>query len=126
MSLDDTSRLQQALDDYAQNIERFKRGEITADQFRPLRLGMGVYAQLAHVKHMQRVKLPGLPVEMDGHVLGVRRQPPGAPPPAAETSREKVARMEAERPRRSFPCRAATRASLGFVLHRRRRQPGSA
>ncbi len=24
----------------------------------------------------QRVKLPGLPVEMDGHVLGVRRNPP--------------------------------------------------
>lgn len=24
----------------------------------------------------QRVRLPGLPVEMDGHVLGVRRQPP--------------------------------------------------
>lgn len=59
MSSDDTSRLQQALDEYAQNIERFKRGEITADQFRPLRLGMGVYAQLAHVKHMQRIKVPG-------------------------------------------------------------------
>lgn len=56
---DDTSRLQQALDEYARNIERFKNGEITADQFRPLRLGMGVYAQLAHVKNMQRIKLPG-------------------------------------------------------------------
>src|SRR4051794_9816374 len=59
MSSDDTSRLQQALDDYALNIERFKRGKISADQFRPLRLGMGVYAQLAHVKHMQRIKVPG-------------------------------------------------------------------
>lgn len=59
MSSDDTSRLQQALDDYAQSIERFKRGEISPDQFRPLRLGMGVYAQLAHVKHMQRIKVPG-------------------------------------------------------------------
>jgi len=29
------------------------------DQFRPLRLAMGVYAQLAHVKHMQRIKVPG-------------------------------------------------------------------
>ncbi len=56
---DDTSRLQQALDEYAQNIERFKRGEITPDQFRPLRLGMGVYGQLAHVKNMQRIKVPG-------------------------------------------------------------------
>ncbi len=48
-----------ALDEYAANIERFRRGEITADQFRPLRLAMGVYAQLAHVKNMQRIKVPG-------------------------------------------------------------------
>ena len=59
MASDDLSRLQQALDDYAQSIEKFKRGDLTADQFRPLRLGMGVYAQLAHVKHMQRIKVPG-------------------------------------------------------------------
>lgn len=51
--------MQAALDEYAENIQRFKRGEITPDQFRPLRLGMGVYAQLAHVKHMQRIKVPG-------------------------------------------------------------------
>ncbi|MDI1450534.1 nitrite/sulfite reductase [Polyangium sp. 6x1] len=51
--------MQTALDEYAENIQRFKRGEITPDQFRPLRLGMGVYAQLAHVKHMQRIKVPG-------------------------------------------------------------------
>jgi sulfite reductase beta subunit-like hemoprotein len=56
---DDASRMQAALDDFATSIERFKRGEITPDQFRPLRLGMGVYAQLAHVKHMQRIKVPG-------------------------------------------------------------------
>src|SRR6187431_1322769 len=56
---DATSRLHSALDEFALNIERFRRGEITADQFRPLRLGMGVYAQLAHVKHMQRIKVPG-------------------------------------------------------------------
>src|SRR5262249_47138674 len=41
------------------NVERFRRGELTPEQFRPLRLGMGVYAQLAHVKHMQRIKIPG-------------------------------------------------------------------
>ncbi len=51
--------MQTALDEYAENIQRFKRGEITPDQFRPLRLGMGVYAQLAHVKNMQRIKVPG-------------------------------------------------------------------
>ncbi|MDI1481983.1 nitrite/sulfite reductase [Polyangium sp. y55x31] len=56
---DAASRMQAALDEYAENIQRFKRGELTPDQFRPLRLGMGVYAQLAHVKHMQRIKVPG-------------------------------------------------------------------
>ncbi|TKD07322.1 nitrite/sulfite reductase [Polyangium fumosum] len=56
---DAASRMQATLDEYAENIQRFKRGEITPDQFRPLRLGMGVYAQLAHVKHMQRIKVPG-------------------------------------------------------------------
>ncbi|MRG92755.1 nitrite/sulfite reductase [Polyangium spumosum] len=56
---DAASRMQAVLDEYAENIERFKRGEITPDQFRPLRLGMGVYAQLARVKNMQRIKVPG-------------------------------------------------------------------
>jgi sulfite reductase beta subunit-like hemoprotein len=43
----------------AANIARYRAGELTAEQFRPLRLGMGVYAQLPHVKHMQRIKIPG-------------------------------------------------------------------
>ncbi len=48
-----------AIEQHAANIDRFRKGEITPDQFRPLRLAMGVYAQLAHVKHMQRIKVPG-------------------------------------------------------------------
>lgn len=52
-------RLAAAIDTHAENVAKFKRGELTPDQFRPLRLGMGVYAQLAHVKHMQRIKIPG-------------------------------------------------------------------
>ena len=48
-----------AIDQYAENIGKFRRGELTPDQFRPLRLAMGVYAQLAHVKHLQRIKIPG-------------------------------------------------------------------
>jgi len=56
---DRIGRLSGAIDELGENIGRFKRGEITPDQFRPLRLGMGVYAQLAHVKHMQRIKIPG-------------------------------------------------------------------
>jgi sulfite reductase beta subunit-like hemoprotein len=57
--------LDAAVDELAANIEKFRRGELTADQFRPLRLGMGVYAQLAHVKHMQRIKIPGGRVTAD-------------------------------------------------------------
>ncbi|HVY45771.1 MAG TPA: nitrite/sulfite reductase [Minicystis sp.] len=53
------ARLEAAIDQHAENVARFQRGELTADQFRPLRLAMGVYMQLAHVKHMQRIKLPG-------------------------------------------------------------------
>jgi sulfite reductase beta subunit-like hemoprotein len=54
-----------AIDEHAANIERFRRGELTPDQFRPLRLAMGVYAQLAHVKLMQRIKIPGGVVTAD-------------------------------------------------------------
>ena len=56
----DHSRLQdEAIARLAANIARYRAGELTGDQFRPLRLGMGVYAQLPHVKHMQRIKIPG-------------------------------------------------------------------
>jgi sulfite reductase beta subunit-like hemoprotein len=48
-----------AIDQYSESITKFRHGELTPEQFRPLRLGMGVYAQLAHVKHMQRIKVPG-------------------------------------------------------------------
>lgn len=53
-----SQRLLAAVEEHAANIDKFKRGELTPDQFRPLRLAMGVYAQLAHVKHMQRIKVP--------------------------------------------------------------------
>lgn len=54
-----TQKLLGVIDELEQNIRRFQNGELTPEQMRPLRLAMGVYAQLAHVKHMQRVKLPG-------------------------------------------------------------------
>jgi sulfite reductase beta subunit-like hemoprotein len=54
-----TQKLLGVIDELEHNIRRFQNGELTPEQFRPLRLAMGVYAQLAHVKHMQRVKLPG-------------------------------------------------------------------
>jgi sulfite reductase beta subunit-like hemoprotein len=52
-------RLLAAIDEHAENVRRFKAGEISPEAMRPLRLAMGVYAQLAHVKHMQRIKIPG-------------------------------------------------------------------
>jgi sulfite reductase beta subunit-like hemoprotein len=52
-------KLEAAVEEHSENVARFRRGELTPDQFRPLRLAMGVYAQLAHVKHMQRIKIPG-------------------------------------------------------------------
>jgi len=56
----DRSRLQdEAITRLAANIARYRGGELTGEQFRPLRLGMGLYAQLPHVKHMQRIKIPG-------------------------------------------------------------------
>jgi sulfite reductase beta subunit-like hemoprotein len=64
--MSDASRLRAAVEQHAENIEKFKRGEITPDQFRPLRLGMGVYAQLAHVKNMQRIKVPGGRITAEG------------------------------------------------------------
>ncbi|AUX26201.1 sulfite reductase [Sorangium cellulosum] len=56
--LQHVERLAAAIDEHAENVAKFQRGELTPDQFRPLRLAMGVYAQLAHVKHMQRIKIP--------------------------------------------------------------------
>ena len=53
------SKVSEAIDQYAENVRKFRAGELSPEQFRPLRLGMGVYAQLAHVKHMQRIKIPG-------------------------------------------------------------------
>ena len=54
------SRLQdEAITRLAANIARYRAGELTPEQFRPLRLGMGLYAQLPQVKHMQRIKIPG-------------------------------------------------------------------
>jgi len=54
------SRLQDdAIARLSANIARYRAGELTPEQFRPLRLRMGLYAQLPHVKHMQRIKIPG-------------------------------------------------------------------
>ena len=48
-----------ALAGHEGRTERFLRGELTPDQWRPIRLSYGLYYQLDHTSHMQRIKIPG-------------------------------------------------------------------
>lgn len=48
-----------ALRGHGQRIERYRQGKLTNNEFRPIRLGYGLYYQLDHTSHMQRIKLPG-------------------------------------------------------------------
>jgi sulfite reductase beta subunit-like hemoprotein len=47
-----------ALKGHAGRVERYRRGEMSEDEFRPVRLSYGLYYQLDHTSHMQRIKLP--------------------------------------------------------------------
>lgn len=47
-----------ALKGHATRVERYRRGEMSDDEFRPVRLSYGLYYQLDHTSHMQRIKLP--------------------------------------------------------------------
>jgi sulfite reductase beta subunit-like hemoprotein len=51
--------LHDAIDAHADRIARFQRDELTAEEFRPIRLSHGLYYQLEHTSHMQRVKVTG-------------------------------------------------------------------
>ena len=48
-----------ALGGHGGRVDRFCRGELTADEWRPIRLSYGLYYQLDHTSHMQRIKVPG-------------------------------------------------------------------
>src|ERR1019366_4786828 len=48
-----------ALEGHGERIERFRQGKLSGDEFRPVRLSYGLYYQLDHTSHMQRIKLPG-------------------------------------------------------------------
>ncbi len=48
-----------ALAGHADRLARFLRGEISSDSWRPIRLSYGLYYQLDHTSHMQRIKIPG-------------------------------------------------------------------
>jgi sulfite reductase beta subunit-like hemoprotein len=51
--------LHQAIDEHADRIQRFQDGSISPEEFRPIRLSHGLYYQLDHTSHMQRIKVTG-------------------------------------------------------------------
>lgn len=53
------SDFREALDAHGSRIERYRAGTISNDEFRPIRLSYGLYYQLHHTSHLQRIKLPG-------------------------------------------------------------------
>ena len=57
--LPDREFLHKAIDEHGDRIDRHQRGEMSAEEFRPVRLSYGLYYQLEHTSHLQRVKLTG-------------------------------------------------------------------
>src|SRR5262245_23749490 len=51
--------LHEAIDAHADRIDRFQQGHLNAEEFRPIRLSYGLYYQLDHTSHMQRIKITG-------------------------------------------------------------------
>jgi sulfite reductase beta subunit-like hemoprotein len=58
-------RLHRLIDEHADRVDRYLHGELTAEEFRPIRLSYGLYAQLEHTSHLQRIKVPGGLLEAD-------------------------------------------------------------
>jgi len=56
---DRLERLHQLIDEHSDRVERFRHGELTPEEFRPIRLSYGLYAQLPQTSHLQRIKIPG-------------------------------------------------------------------
>lgn len=54
-----TAQHRAALKGHASRVDRYRKGELSADEWRPLRLSYGLYYQLDHTSHMQRIKIPG-------------------------------------------------------------------
>src|SRR5262245_6954423 len=48
-----------ALAGHKSRTDRYVCGELTPDEWRPIRLSYGLYYQLDHTSHMQRIKIPG-------------------------------------------------------------------
>lgn len=52
------AELSAALDRHGDRIERYLGGKSPTNEFQPVRLSYGLYYQLDHTSHMQRIKLP--------------------------------------------------------------------
>ena len=55
----DDSALREGIAGHRRRIDLYRDGTITPDEFRPMRLSYGLYYQLDHTSHMQRIKIPG-------------------------------------------------------------------
>jgi sulfite reductase beta subunit-like hemoprotein len=53
------AEIRAALSGHGARVDRYRHGQMSADEFRPVRLSYGLYYQLDHTSHMQRIKLPG-------------------------------------------------------------------
>jgi len=54
-----------ALAGHQSRTERFIGGQLTPEEWRPIRLSYGLYYQLDHTSHMQRIKIPGGMLSVD-------------------------------------------------------------
>jgi sulfite reductase beta subunit-like hemoprotein len=52
-------QLREGIGGHRQRVALHLQGAITPDEFRPMRLSYGLYYQLDHTSHMQRIKIPG-------------------------------------------------------------------
>jgi sulfite reductase beta subunit-like hemoprotein len=59
MPLPEREFLHAAIDAHADRIARYQRGELSPEEFRPVRLSYGLYYQLEHTSHLQRIKVTG-------------------------------------------------------------------
>jgi sulfite reductase beta subunit-like hemoprotein len=63
-------QIRAALHGHGTRIDRYQRGQMAESEFRPVRLSYGLYYQLDHTSHMQRIKLPaGVVTVEQAHAL---------------------------------------------------------
>jgi sulfite reductase beta subunit-like hemoprotein len=52
-------QLREGIAGHGRRVDLYRQGQVTDDEFRPMRLSYGLYYQLDHTSHMQRIKIPG-------------------------------------------------------------------